>query len=240
MQKVEAEQSINEVTMNQLTTLVNNSEVTMSSREIADLTGKRHDHVLRDIRKMLTEIHSPQKSAQYRDSTGRSLPVLLLNKEECLCLISGYSIKLRMAIIKRWQELESQQSAIPQTLPEALRLAADLAEQVQIAEQQLAIAAPKVEFVDSYVQATDSLGFRDVCKLLGVKENFFRDFLLTKRIMYPLAGKLVPYSEHLERNRFEVKTGMNFHNGHTFTQTRFTPKGIQWVAGLLAREKLEA
>ncbi|MGC4884988.1 phage antirepressor KilAC domain-containing protein [Providencia hangzhouensis] len=226
--------------MNQLTTLVNNSELTMSSREISDLTGKRHDNVMADIRKMLVEIQSPEKLGDYTDTKNRTQQMLLLNKEECLCLISGYSIKLRMAIIKRWQELESQKPLIPQTLPEALRLAADLAEQKQIVEQQLAIAAPKAEFVDRYVQATGLLGFRETSKLLKVKENLFRDFLISKRIMYKLAGKLTPYSEHLEAGRFDVKTGENQVNGHDYTQVKFTPKGIQWIAGLLAMEQLEA
>ncbi|MFW0927213.1 phage antirepressor KilAC domain-containing protein [Providencia sp. VP23HZSY-1] len=226
--------------MNQLTTLVNNSELTMSSREISELTGKRHDNVMADIRKMLVEIQSPEKLGDYTDTKNRTQQMLLLNKEECLCLISGYSIKLRMAIIKRWQELESQKPLIPQTLPEALRLAADIAEQKQIVEQQLAIAAPKAEFVDRYVQATGLLGFRETSKLLKVKENFFRDFLISKRIMYKLAGKLTPYSEHLEAGRFDVKTGENQINGHAYTQVKFTPKGIQWIAGLLAMEQLEA
>lgn len=226
--------------MNQIITLVNSDELTMSSREIADLTGKRHDNVMADIRKMLFEIQSPEKLGDYIDTKNRTQQMLLLNKEECLCLISGYSIKLRMAIIKRWQELESQKSFIPQTLPEALRLAADLAEQKQIIEQRLAIAAPKAEFVDRYVQATGLLGFREVSKLLKVKENFFREFLLSKRIMYKLAGKLTPYSEHLEAGRFDVKTGENQINGHAYIQVKFTPKGIQWIAGLLAVEQLEA
>ncbi|EMF0798337.1 phage antirepressor KilAC domain-containing protein [Proteus mirabilis] len=230
--------------MNQITTLVNNGELTMSSREISELTGKRHDNVMRDIRNMLSDIGVPLKTEETEEINNLGMSVkqkyYLLNKEECLCLISGYSIKLRMAIIKRWQELESQKSLIPQTLPEALRLAADLAEQKQIAEQKLAIAAPKAEFVDRYVQATGLLGFREVCKLLKVKENFFREFLLSKRIMYKLAGKLTPYSEHLEAGRFDVKTGENQINGHAYTQVKFTPKGIQWIAGLLAREQLEA
>lgn len=230
--------------MNQITTLVNSGELTMSSREIADLTGKRHDNVMRDIRNMLSDIGVPLKTEETEEINNLGMSVkqkyYLLNKEECLCLISGYSIKLRMAIIKRWQELESQKSFIPQTLPEALRLAADLAEQKQIAEQKLAIAAPKAEFVDRYVQATGLLGFRETSKLLKVKENFFREFLLSKRIMYKLAGKLTPYSEHLEAGRFDVKTGENQINGHAYTQVKFTPKGIQWIAGLLAREQLEA
>ncbi|EEU7555226.1 phage regulatory protein/antirepressor Ant [Salmonella enterica] len=230
--------------MNQIATLVNNGELTMSSREIADLTGKRHDNVMRDIRNMLSDLGAPLKTEETEEINNLGMSVkqkyYLLNKEECLCLISGYSIKLRMAIIKRWQELESQKSFIPQTLPEALRLAADLAEQKQIAEQKLAIAAPKAEFVDRYVQATGLLGFRETSKLLKVKENFFREFLLSKRIMYKLAGKLTPYSEHLEAGRFDVKTGENKINGHAYTQVKFTPKGIQWIAGLLAREQLEA
>lgn len=226
--------------MNQIATLVNSGELTMSSREISELTGKRHDNVMADIRKMLVEIQSPEKLGDYIDTKNRKQQMLLLNKEECLCLISGYSIKLRMSIIKRWQELESQKNLIPQTLPEALRLAADLAEQKQIVEQQLAIAAPKAEFVDRYVQATGLLGFREASKLLKVKENFFREFLISKRIMYKLAGKLTPYSEHLDTGRFDVKTGESQVNGHAYTQVKFTPKGIQWIAGLLAMEQLEA
>ncbi|WP_109937980.1 phage antirepressor KilAC domain-containing protein [Proteus mirabilis] len=230
--------------MNQITTLVNSGELTMSSREISELTGKRHDNVMRDIRNMLSDIGVPLKTEETEEINNLGMSVkqkyYLLNKEECLCLISGYSIKLRMAIIKRWQELESQKSIIPQTLPEALRLAADLAEQKQIAEQKLAIAAPKAEFVDRCVQATGLLGFRETSKLLKVKENFFREFLLSKRIMYKLAGKLTPYSEHLDAGRFDVKTGENQINGHAYTQVKFTPKGIQWIAGLLAVEQLEA
>lgn len=128
---------------------------------------------------------------------------------------------------------------LPQTLPEALRLAADLAEEKQMLENQLAIAAPKVQFVDSYVNATGSLGFRETCKLLHIKENAFRQFLLDSEIMYLLAGKLTPYAQHIDAGRFTVKTGENQTNGHAFTQNKFTPKGIQWIAGLWAAEQIK-
>ena len=63
------------------------SEMTMSSLEIAKLTGKDHKNVLADIRKMLNELEITELSFQlsYKDSTGRSLPCFNLPKHECGC-----------------------------------------------------------------------------------------------------------------------------------------------------------
>ncbi|MEX5536016.1 Rha family transcriptional regulator [Pseudomonas syringae] len=83
---------------------------TMSSREIAKLTGKAHKHVLADIRSMLTdlEIDWADCSAQYLDSTGRKLPCFSLNRDLTDTLLTGYSAKMRLAVIRRWRELEQQ------------------------------------------------------------------------------------------------------------------------------------
>lgn len=89
------------------------SEMTMSSLEIAALTGKEHKNVLRDIRTMLEELEITELSFErsYKDSTGRSLPCFNLPKHECMVLVTGYSIKLRSAVLRRWQELEDAQRA---------------------------------------------------------------------------------------------------------------------------------
>ncbi|BBF53146.1 phage antirepressor KilAC domain-containing protein [Escherichia coli] len=136
---------------------------------------------------------------------------------------------VRRSVLARLKAMHGIQ--IPRTLPEALRFAAKLAEQKAVLENQLAIAAPKAEFVDNYVEASGLMGFREVAKLLGIKETDFR--LLENGIMYRLAGKMTPYSHHLDAGRFSVKTG-EAGNGHAFTQVKFTPKGVQWIAGLLA------
>ena len=95
--------------MNLLETI--NSQ-TMSSREIAKLTGKRHDHVLRDIRNMFEslDIQSPQNWVDYKDSKGRIFQECNLPKRETLILVSGYSVTLRAKIIDRWAYLESKLS----------------------------------------------------------------------------------------------------------------------------------
>lgn len=209
----------------------------MTSLEIAGLCDKRHDHVCRDIKVMLEQlnIQSPQIWGEYTDDRGRSYLLFHLPKDLCLTLVSGYSVVLRKRIIDRWLELEnSQQVSVPQSLPEALRLAADLAEQKQLLTEQLAAAAPKVEFVDRYVDASGSMSFRQVAKLLKAKEPKFRLFLLESNIMYRLGGVLTPYSHHTEAGRFEVKTGTAAASNHAFSQSRFTAKGVKWIGGLWA------
>ncbi|MEY2344525.1 phage antirepressor KilAC domain-containing protein [Proteus mirabilis] len=226
--------------MNQLNNLVNTGEPTMSSLEISELVESRHDKVKQSIERLAKRGVIKLPNGEVKNHLNQTVSVYQINKRDSYVIVAQLSPEFTARLVDRWQELESKQSLIPQSLPEALRLAADLAEQKQIAEQKLAIAAPKAEFVDRYVQATGLLGFRETSKLLKVKENFFREFLLSKRIMCKLAGKLTPYSEHLEAGRFDVKTGENQINGHAYTQVKFTPKGIQWIAGLLAREQLEA
>ena len=78
---------------------------TMSSLQIAELTGKRHDAVMRDIKNMLEQlnIQSPQFCGDYKDSRGRTYPCYNLNEELTLTLTSGYSVIQRNAIIKEWQ-----------------------------------------------------------------------------------------------------------------------------------------
>lgn len=84
------------------------STLTMSSHEIAVLTGKQHKNIMVDIRNMLKslELNSAEFSAEYKDSTGRTLPCFNLPKRETLILVSGYNIQMRAKIIDRWQELE--------------------------------------------------------------------------------------------------------------------------------------
>lgn len=209
---------------------------TMTSREIAELTGKQHKDVLHDIRKMLEDLGltSADFSADLPDAYGRPQPAFRLPKRECLILVSGYSVQMRARIIDRWQELESGAApavpALPRTFAEALRLAADEMEARQKAEEALALAAPKADLVDRYMDATGTQTFREVAKLLGAKEPAFRAFLAARRVMYQIGGHWVPYAEHITAGRFVIKTGEA--NGHAFSSTRFTPKGIAWVSSL--------
>lgn len=104
-------------------TLTTTTTHTISSLDIASLTGKRHDHVLRDIKSILSEagIDAPKFGGVYEDQKRERRPCYNLPRLECDLVISGYSVKYRAAIIRRWHELEAA-AVVPGPLSAADRL----------------------------------------------------------------------------------------------------------------------
>lgn len=139
--------------------------LTMSSREIAELTGKEHKNVLRDIRNMLDSLNINQLSFErvYRDAKGEGRTEFHLPKDLTFTLVSGYSVPLRHKIVTRWQSLEQAERGpvVPQSLPEALRLAADLAEKnaaLAIDNQKLAPLAKVGDVAVSHKRGVVEIG----------------------------------------------------------------------------------
>lgn len=217
------------------------SEMTMSSREIASIVGASHHNMLKTIRSLVSEgVISGNETLYEHEQNGQTYPEFLLNFRDTMVVMSGFRADLRAKIIDRWQELEAQaKPQVPQTYAAALLEAGRLALELEQKEAQLAIAAPKAEFVDKYVQSTGNLGFRQVAKLLKVKETELRELLISNRVMYRLGGALTPYAEHIDAGRFEVKAGMADHGDatHAYQQAKFTPKGVEWLAGELAKHE---
>lgn len=216
--------------------------VLMSSVEIAKLTKKEHRNVTRDIRSMLDALGKDALNFEHTflDSCNRKQSCFVLPYEETICLLSGYDAKMRMIVIQRWQELELAQTndliaAIPKTYAGALRLAADLQDKVDSQAVELEAAQPAIAFVGRYVEAKSAKGFREVAKILGLKE---RDFILTLRehgIIFKQGHNWLPMAKYQHSGYFEVKTGES--NGHAYIQTRFTPAGIAWVADRVAKKQ---
>ncbi|MEI2420987.1 Rha family transcriptional regulator, partial [Arthrospira platensis SPKY2] len=139
------------------------------SREIAELTGKRHDHVKRDIERMREELNPPNLGSSIFVHNGNEYTQYNLSRDLTLTLVSGYSIKLRHAIIKRLDELEKQSKPqVPQTFADALLLAANQAKELEEKNQALAIAAPKAEFADAIAGADKGVKLGQFAKAVGL------------------------------------------------------------------------
>lgn len=92
----------------------------MSSLEIAEITGKDHSRVLKDARKMLKELDllgagrtdaSSFVETCYQSTQNKAQPMVILDKDLTFTLITGYSIKLRHLVVKRWSALEVEKDS---------------------------------------------------------------------------------------------------------------------------------
>lgn len=170
---------------------------TMSSKEIADLTGKRHDNVKRDIEVMLIQLNLDPLNFEdiFLDSMNREQKGYALDKELSICLVSGYNVQRRMAIIKRWNELEAQAMTLQPQLPNFLDPAeAAFAwgkqyQATQLAEAKLLEATKTIEVMQPTVDAYDliagkkgSMCFQDAYKFLGgIKLKEMKQWMYDKK-----------------------------------------------------------
>lgn len=231
--------------------LVQNHPTTMNSREIAELCNKDHRHVLRDIDDLnatyATMALPKVGQSNYIADNGQSYRQYLLNKEQTVDLITGYRTDIRIRINRRWQELEAQINApvIPQTLSQALRLAADQADLIDQQNERLALVEPKAAALDVIDSAMGSLNARDTAKSLGIQPQKFNEWCIAHNWMYrDSKDKLQMDSRRMKQGFMEqrpvtYRVKVN-HNGATFYETRattqplFTPKGLTHLAKTFA------
>ncbi|HGC5374135.1 TPA: phage antirepressor KilAC domain-containing protein, partial [Escherichia coli] len=96
-----------------------------------------------------------------------------------------------------FRQKEQQPVSIPQMLPEALRLAAELAEQKMQLEQQLVAAAPKVDFADR-VSVAKGILIGNFAKVVGLKQNALFAWLRENGILIASGGrKNVPFQQYI-------------------------------------------
>lgn len=205
--------------------------MTMTSKELAELTEKRHDNVKRLIDTLADQgvISHPQIEDGIKAANGVVEKLYRVGKRDSYVIVAQLSPEFTARLVDRWQELESNSAhAIPATFAQALMLAAKQAEQLEQQQALIEAQQPAVEFVDRFVETKSAKGFREVAKILGVKEREFIDGLASAKIIFKQGSSWLPMAEHQHNGYFTVKTGEA--NGHAFTQTRFTPEGIAWVA----------
>lgn len=215
----------------------NSSVLTMSSREIADLVESRHDSVKRTIERLQDKgLIQLTPMVEVKNHLGQVVAEYQLIKRDTYVVVAQLSPEFTARLVDRWQELENQQMPqIPQTLSEALRLAADQAEQIERQNLLIEQQRPKVEFVQRYVEAGTTKSLRETAKILRVPERAMIDCLVGDGLLFRQSGNLLPYQKYHAKGLFDVKTGTTEY-GHNYTQTRVTSKGIEYIASRYASE----
>lgn len=162
--------------------------LTMSSLEIAELTGKDHDNVRRDIQKLAAALSLTFEEKVLPSTGGRPSKAYHLPRREVDILLTGYSIPMRAAVIDRWRELEAEVAKpvfnVPTSFADALRLAGELEEQRvalthQVSMQAVKIAedAPKIATYTKLVDSRGSINFQQFCTKLNLHQVKVKEWL---------------------------------------------------------------
>ncbi|ELX9584118.1 phage antirepressor KilAC domain-containing protein [Escherichia coli] len=220
--------------------LINGNAIKMTSIEIAELVGSRHDKVKQSIERLAARgvIRNPPMVVFKKiNNLGllRGVEAYVFEgeqgKRDSIIVVAQLSPEFTARLVDRWRELEEAAVNIPKTLPEALRLAADLAEQKMQLENQLAIAAPKVEFADRVGEARGIL-IGNFAKVVGIGPNKLFAWMRDHKILIASGSRRnVPMQEYMDRGYFTVKeTAVNTNHGIqiSFT-TKITGRGQQWL-----------
>lgn len=202
--------------MNELVNIQN--ETTMTSLEIAELTGKRHDNILRDIKEQLGQLGGLLKFEQtYTHPQNKQVyKMYRLPKREILILISGYSVQLRAKIIDKLEELErqlkNQTPQLPQTYLEALESLVESEKRNQALQQQIEQDKPKVAFANAISGSDDSISVGQFAKILkqnGIETGRQRLFNYFRDNGYLIRGRTkdfnMPTQKAMEQGLFEIQ-----------------------------------
>lgn len=206
----------------------NNEKLTMTSKELANLLGKRHDSVRRTIKTLSSNnVISFTHFVEPTAGGGKPTNILEVNERNSYIVVAQLSPEFTAILVDEWKKYKFKPVyQIPQTLGEALQLAADQA-------KQLELQAPKVAFVDNCVERGQLMTATQVAqkhKMSAVKLN---RFLLEYGGVYNKAVKRskVFLTAFVIDGYGEMK---QTELGHS--QCLFTTKGEQWVNGILITE----
>jgi len=197
------------------------SALSMTSLEISALVQTQHQNVRISIERLAKKgvIQLPpmqlvenKQSLSQNNKTNVYIFTGHQGKRDSLIVVAQLCPEFTAKIVDRWQELEHQgvlaKFNLPSSYPEAMRLAADLADQKAAVESRLAIAAPKAEALDRIADADGTMNPTVAAKVLQVQPKKLFDFLRSNHWIYrrPGGSGNVAYQDKIQAGYLTHKT----------------------------------
>lgn len=220
---------------------------TMTSLEIAEVTGRNHKDVMRSIREMeeaWVKVNGRKFAlVEYKDAKGEMRPCYSLSKTECLYVATKFNDEARAKLVLRWEELErKEQYQVPQSFAEALMLAAK--QQEKIEQQQLALESkneeiiqlsatitemqPKVSYVDTILSSKETVTTTQIAQDYGQSAKALNVLLRNFGVQHKVGGQWILYSKYLPCGYVQSETVSITHrdgSAGSVMHTKWTQKG---------------
>lgn len=216
------------------------------SLKVADVFGKQHKHVLEAIRNLTAENSAVKNmffEASYLNERNQNQPMFVMNRDCFSLLVMGFNgkkaLEFKVGFIEQFNQMErivqevAQRPVIPQTLSEALRLAADQAEKIEHQQRQIEQQRPRVLFSQAVETSKESVLIGELAKIIcqnGVQTGEKRLFQWLRDNHYLCAhGERYnqPTQKSMDLGLFEIrKTTINVgESTKVRTTTKVTGKG---------------
>lgn len=196
--------------MNDLATI--NTGMTIESREVAKMIGKQHKNLLRDIQKYISDMEPSSNlssadffiKSSYIDGNNQQRLCYLLTKKGCEFVANKMTGKkgnlFTASYITKFNKMEKAQIApqfqIPQTLPEALRLAADQAETIDVQNKQIEHDRPLALYTEAILKNPGLTKVSVIAKNYGMSAPTFNELLHQLRIQYKQGTNWMLYAKY--------------------------------------------
>jgi Rha family phage regulatory protein len=211
--------------MRELNIVNQNGQLLVDSREVAEMIGKRHGDLLRSIDGYVEILTNAKIRSldffikhSYKDSKGETRPCYLLTRKGCDMVANKLTgekgVLFTAAYVTKFEEMEKKlQFNIPKTLPEALRLAADLAEKneqlkLQNAQkdQMIKEMQPKATYYDLILQNKSLISISKIAKDYGMSARKMNQLLHQLSIQYKQGDCWLLYSKYQDKGYTQSKT----------------------------------
>lgn len=183
-----------------------------TSLKVAEVFGKRHDHVLRDIKQLIGRGLLPNFGEhEYEQKVGfgfRKQPMYFMDRFGFTMLVMGFTgdaaFEWKLKYAKEFDRMEAHirnmpKFAVPQTMIEAMELALTIMKEKEALAQQNALMAPKAEVYDAVVADKDQMVHEFVRKLHGVNSNSIKKDLLFLKYLYKINAGYRVYSQYRDK-----------------------------------------
>lgn len=235
-------------------------EKTISSREVAEMVGKQHKEVLRDIRRVIEHLAERKNALSelfiettYEDSTGRELPCYQLTKKGCELfgtrMTGAKGTQFAESYVQKFNEMEQRerqtviQFQIPQNYAEALRLAADQAEENEklkveneIQAHRIAEYEPKVNYLDKILSSKKTVTVTQIAADYGISAQKLNKILREERVQRKVNNQWILYRNYMN-NGYTKSDTINIVRSNGLPdvqmQTKWTQKGRLFIHELL-------
>ncbi len=213
----------------------------MTSLEIAEVTGKPHNDVLKAIRKMepaWVKIQAGnfsllQKPYDLPNGGKKMMPYYSLTKTECLYVATKFNDEARAKLVLRWEQLEKERLVKPLTDMEIMARAVLIStNKVNELTAQVNTLAPKAEYCDEVLDSVSCMTTTQIAKELEMTAIELNRWLCDQGIQYGQSGQYMLYGDYAHRG-FAKNRSHSYRDSygelHTRTYLVWTERGREFI-----------